>query len=262
MQFIQPQVFHLAQTTLDRSGLRDYLSAVGVPAWSSDAMSDAEALQEVMGRTCYNSFAVGLNPNVTRIREGNALYIKNIIESGHGSVLEHAADSWILFNISRVVTHQIVRARVGTGYSQASGHYIRVDGIKSWFPKVLEDHPRRAELFEFYKTRYEDLEQAQRDLAVLLDMDKQSFTMKKKLTTAMRRLVPDGIATILGFTVNHRQLRFMIEQRTSRSNDEEIRVTFAQLYAQASELYPAVFFDASVAYVEGLPEVTFSNKKV
>jgi thymidylate synthase (FAD) len=262
VQFIQPQVFHLAQTMLDRSGLANYLTAVGVPAWSTDAVSDAEALQEVMGRTCYNSFAVGLNPNVTRIREGNSLYIKNIIESGHGSVLEHAVDSWVLFNISRVVTHQIVRARVGVGYSQSSGHYIRVDGIKSWFPKVLEDHPRRAELFDFYRTRYEDLEQAQRDLALLLDVDNQSFTLKKKLTTAMRRLVPDGITSVLGFTVNHRQLRFMIEQRTSRANDEEIRVVFSQIYAQASKLYPAVFFDAAVADVEGLPEVTFLNKKV
>jgi thymidylate synthase (FAD) len=262
MEFIQPQVFHVAQTTLDPGGLHDYLTAVGVPTWTSDAPSHAEALQEVMGRTCYNSFKVGLNPNVTRIREGNSTYLKSIVESGHGSVLEHACDSWMLFNISRVVTHQIVRARAGTSFSQASGHYIRVDGIKSWFPQVLEDHPRRAELFDFYRTRFKSLEQAQIELAQLLDVDNQPFKMKKKLTTAMRRLVPDGIATVLGFTVNHRQLRFMIEQRTSAANDEEIRIVFFKIFEQAIKLYPNMMFDADVTIVEGLEEVTFANKKI
>jgi len=117
-------------------------------------------------------------------------------------------------------------------------------------------------LFDFYRTRFKSLEQAQIELAQLLDVDNQPFKMKKKLTTAMRRLVPDGIATVLGFTVNHRQLRFMIEQRTSAANDEEIRIVFFKIFEQAIKLYPNMMFDADVTIVEGLEEVTFANKKI
>lgn len=262
MQFVTPRAIHIAQTELDKGGLAEYLTSVGAPSWETDAESGAEELIEVLGRVCYKSFAVGLNPNVTKVREGNAVYLKNIVESKHGALFEHACDTYVLFNISRVVTHQIVRHRVGMAYSGESGHYVRVDGIKSWFPKVFEEHPKSKELFDFYRTRYESLEQAQRDLATLLDVDSQSFTMKKKLTTAMRRLVPDGIATTLCVTGNHRSWRWLIELRTSRHNDEEIRVIFAEVFKQQVERYPQLYFDAEVKSVEGLDEVTFLNSKI
>lgn len=262
MQFIQPQAFHLGNTVSDDAGIADYLAAVGAPQWKTDAPTGSEKLIEVLGRCCYRSFAIGLNPNVTKVREGNSVYLKNVVESRHGALIEHAYDTYALFNISRVVSHQIVRHRVGTNFSQESGHYVRVDGIKSWFPKVLEDHPKRVELFEFYKTRYENLEQAQRDLAVLLDIDNQPFAMKKKLTTAARRLVPDGIATTLCITSNHRSWRWMIELRTSRHNDEEIRICFANVFHQQAARYANLYFDAKVEMVEGLEEITFTNSKV
>lgn len=262
MEFIKPQSFHLAQTSLDHFGLHQYLAAVGAPEWKTDAPTHAETLIEVLGRMCYRSFKVGLNPNVTRVREGSDVYLANVIESGHGALLEHSTDTYALFNLSRVVTHQIVRHRPGVAYSQESGHYVRVDGIKSWFPQVLEEHPKRDELFDFYRTRYEDLEQAQRDLAALLDIDSQPFHMKKKLTTAMRRLVPDGIATTLGITANHRAWRHLIELRTSRFNDEEIRIVFVDVFKQQVARYKNLYYDARVEYAEGIEEITFATPKV
>lgn len=262
MQLIRPRAIHVAQTELDRAGVQDYLAEIGAPEWSTDAPTGAEELIEVLGRICYASFKIGLNPNVVRMREGNKPYLENVIKQRHGALVEHAYDTYILLNISRVVSHQIVRHRVGTNYSQASGHYIRVEGIKSYFPSYFENHPRRDELFELYKTRYEDLERAQLDLARILDVDNLSFTDKKRATTAMRRLVPDGIATTLGMTCNARTWRWIIELRTERGNDEEIRTVFADVFHQQAARYPHLYADARVELVDGIEEVAFENSKI
>ena len=261
MEFTRPRVYHVGQTSVDEMGLAAYLEDIGAPEWQTDAVTGAEKLVEVMGRGCYNSYAVGLNANVTKVRQGNASYIKNILESKHGSVLEHATDSYMIF-CSRAVTHQIVRARVGVAYSQASLHFIRIDALSSWFPAVFEDHPRVDEIRALYKSKFEDLEVAQLELAKLVDIDAQPFHVKKALTTAMRRLSPIGLETMLGITAKHRSFRWMIEQRTSRFNDQEIRLVFGLVFAQQSERYPTIYADAKVERIDGFDEVVFSNSKV
>ena len=261
MEFTEPKVFHVAQTGIDDVGVMAYLAEIGAPQWTTDAPTGAEKLIEVMGRGCYNAYAVGLNPNVTRIREGSAVYLKNIIESKHGSVMEHATDSYMIF-CSRACTHQLVRTRVGVALSQASLHFIRIDALKSWFPAVFEAHPRAEEIRMLYKSKFEDLEAAQLELTKILDMDNQTFATKKKLTTAMRRLAPIGLQTMLGLTANHRTFRWLVEQRSSHFNDEEIRIVAGLLFKEQSKRYPALYADAKVEFVEGFDEITFTNSKV
>src|SRR3712207_7300673 len=40
--------------------------------------------------------------------------------AGHGSVLEHASFNFLLYGISRSVTHELVRHRAGAAFSQIS----------------------------------------------------------------------------------------------------------------------------------------------
>lgn len=262
MQWIEPKAIHLGQTTTDEQGLAEYLDAIGTPDWHTDAPSDSEALVEVIGRVCYRSFAVGLNPNVTRVREGNAPYVENVERQRHGALVEHATDTYILLGVSRVVTHQIVRHRVGTAYSQESGHYVRVEGVNMRFPHVFASHPKAAEILARFEADIARVEDTQNWLAKTLDIDNQDFATKKKYTTAMRRLVPDGIASALVISANHRSWRWMIELRTERSNDEEIRQIFADVFEQQHSRYPNIYHDAVVELVDGAPEVKFSNSKI
>ena len=138
MQFVEPKVFHVAHTTLMESGVQDYFDALDIPDWVTDAPSDVEKLVEVMGRGCYRSFQPGMNKNVTKIREGNEPYIKNILATRHGSVVEHGADSYIFLDVSRVFTHELVRNRIGNAFSQESLRYVRLDRLRAWFPKVFQ----------------------------------------------------------------------------------------------------------------------------
>jgi len=121
-----PQVYMVAVTRLHGDGLQRYLEDIGSPDWQPDPeVSDGENLIEVAGRMCYRSWQpydpekpIATNPNLTMVREGNREYIGNVLNHKHGSILEHVDVSFIFKDVSRVLTHELVRHRAGMGYSQ------------------------------------------------------------------------------------------------------------------------------------------------
>ena len=123
MQFVKPEIFHLASTAVRDGAIRRYLNFMGAPEWTTDATSSAEALVEVAGRRCYKSFGTALNPNITRVREGNQQYVANLLSTKHGSVLEHAYDTFAFENVSRVFTHEMVRHRL-CNFSRSGGRNV------------------------------------------------------------------------------------------------------------------------------------------
>ncbi len=260
MRTVEPKVFLVGETRLVESGLRAYLAHVGAPDWTSDAPSDSELLCEVMGRLCYRSFEPGLNPNVTRVREGNGPYLGNIIEVGHGSVLEHASLNFIFADVSRVVTHELVRHRAGTAISQESLRFVRLDALSAYVPVHIRESEAGMEIFA---RTFEQLDEIQRDLAraYAIDDEKQ-FSIKKKLTSAFRRLAPIGLATTIGWSCNFRALRHVIEMRTDPHAEEEIRFLFGRVYALVKERYPHFFADYEEDMADDLPWIRTKSRKV
>src|SRR5580692_597292 len=127
MHETSPQVFLIARPSLDLDGMRNYLLDVGGESWLQrrleeveDRPNGGELIVEFAGRACYRSWEPGLNPNVTRVRADQREYFANILRSAHGSVLEHANYSFIIRNCSRVFTHELVRHRAGSAFSQGS----------------------------------------------------------------------------------------------------------------------------------------------
>jgi thymidylate synthase (FAD) len=260
VKFVKPKVFLVGETRVNDDQLQAYLEHVGAPNWKTDAPSDGEKLCEVMGRLCYRSFEPGLNPNVTRVREGNAKYLGNIINVGHGSVLEHAMLNFIFADVSRVVTHELVRHRAGTAISQESLRFVRLDSLSAYVPMHIQENERGMEIFA--KT-LEQLEAVQTSLAEIYDIDNEAkFDVKKKLTSAFRRVAPIGLATTIGWSCNFRTLRHVIEHRTDPHAEEEIRFLFAEVYKIVNERYPNVFADYQVEEIDGLPWVSTGHRKV
>jgi thymidylate synthase (FAD) len=260
MKCVEPKVFLIGETKVVEDGLQAYLQHVGVPQWTTDAPSDAERLLEVYGRLCYRSFEPGLNPNVTRIREGNANYLGNILDVGHGSVIEHATVNFILADVSRVFTHELVRHRVGSAFSQESLRFVRLDSLSAYVPTHIRESEEAMTLFT---QTYEQLEALQLQLAELYKIDEEkTFGRKKKLTSAFRRLAPEGVATTIGWSCNFRTLRHVIEMRTAPEAEEEIRLVFGLVFEAVRHRYPNVLGDYEVVEVDGLPWVKTTHKKV
>src|SRR5512137_2291645 len=104
MKWVQPKVFKIAETSLNRDALAGFLREIGAQEWLAKqpwvtetrggGTDSSTALIEVAGRTCYKSFGLGLNPNVTKIREDAREYIENVARKGDGSVWEHPTTTW------------------------------------------------------------------------------------------------------------------------------------------------------------------------
>lgn len=259
MKFIQPEVYLIAETSI-KGDMDQYLDDIGAAAWSTNSHSDAERLVEFAGRLCYNSFKPGLNPNVTKVREGNDVYLKNILKEAHGSVLEHATVTFVFHNVSRVFTHELVRHRVGVAISQESLRYVRLSDLRIWMPNMVFTHPVVQRIMT---KAWEGAEQAYALGAQKLNLDEEkSFHIKKKWTSALRRIAPIGLATTIMWTVNLRTLRHVLEKRTHRSAEEEIRFVFNKVGKIVQEKYPAIFGDYELEDFDGLSEFTTPYPKV
>jgi len=273
MHRVEPKVFVVAETQVDILGLQEYLEEIGAIGWSTDAPSGIEELVEVMGRECYRSFGVGLNKNVTRVREGNAPYIDNIVKVHHGSVVEHGSVSFMLVNVSRILTHELCRHRVGVAISQESLRYVRLNDLGMWVPSCFTttekaDLIRRGaaifqQAFESSESAYLRLLQLAADIEGVPNFDAiKDFEKKKKYTSAARRVSPDGLATSIGWTCNMRTLRHVIEQRTHESAEEEIRLVFDEIGGIAQTRWPNLFHDWKREVVDGIGKWSTPNSKI
>lgn len=225
--------------------MRAYLDSIGGASWlevregNEKAGSEAELLIEFAGRLCYRSWEPGLNPNVRKIRSDQREYFENLLRSGHGSVLEHANFTFAFHQVSRVFTHELVRHRAGSAFSQESLRYVRLVDIGFRVPPALE--PLRDQVVELV----EQLEVLQRDAAEELLDDELPFSVKKEVTSALRRLAPLGLSTDILWTANVRTLRHVIAQRTELGAEEEMRLVFDQVARLATAEAPALFQDFS-----------------
>jgi thymidylate synthase (FAD) len=242
----RPQVFLIARPSVDLAGMRAYLESVGGASWldrrveeSDGSPNPAEQLVEFAGRACYRSWEPGLNPNVTRIRTDQAEYFANILRAQHGSVLEHANYSFALRNVSRVFTHELVRHRAGSAFSQESLRYVRLTEIGFRVPPALE--PVRDQVVSLV----EQLEEFQASAAEALGIDDEGvpFHVKKEVTSALRRLAPIGLSTDIVWTANVRTLRHVIEMRTAPGAEEELRLVFDDIARTMKAEAPNLFQD-------------------
>ena len=292
MRLVTPSMHLVAQTQVNDMAMENMLRALGAPDdWHTDAPSASEELIEVMGRLCYKSFGTEMNANVTKVREGNESYVGNILSTKHGSVLEHATATIVFIDVSPVVTHELVRHRSGTAFSQVSMRFVRLTEIGTYYPTSFEQpfleqmfmsirnaekppyfskdeveaeaRAVSAELKDAFIKFVESAEALQLRMAKIGRLDEVgNFNLKKKFTSSMRRLAPYGLATSIGVTANHRAWRFMIEQRTSRHAEEEIRFAFGQVAELLAAACPNIYQDMRGEQVEGFLEYTFVNSKV
>lgn len=270
MKFVSPQVFMIAETTTNYGGLYDMLMAIGATKYVEGVSTngDGTALIEVAGRLCYKSFEVGLNPNVTKIREGNKEYISNILSSKHGSVLEHATVSIAFIDVSRIFTHEIVRHRAGTAFSQESMRYVRMQDIGMYMPKVfgesVNDIPENSGMNQVamegefvaithaFEHWYSQIWKGFEGI--------KSFGLKKRITSALRRLAPGGHSTNIIVTANHRAWRHIIEQRTSPGAEEEMVEAVFKVAILMQQHFPNIYQDLTID--EDTYVCSFTNSKV
>lgn len=113
----EPEIYVVGRQTLDNAEVQRFLKDHET-YWETDSENNSELIVELAGRVCYLSFGD------KQFRKTNDAYVGNLINQGHGSVLEHAVWDLLLTGISRSLTHELVRHRAGTGFCLAGDTLI------------------------------------------------------------------------------------------------------------------------------------------
>jgi thymidylate synthase (FAD) len=294
-QLVSPKVFLVGYTTADMGGITDYLRYTKqedfLASWQAAmdvGIQPGEALCSLFAKLCYKSLVLGKNANVKRVRDVQA-NIESCHDTGHGSVFEGCGINFIVTGCSRVLTHELVRHRVGTAFSQTSGRYCRLDEINLVWDSILdpvkdlflgcvrtvedtvylaecklglrrpnpnwpdvpaEEYVRQREAIRLVGASRLDAE----DVRWVPD-DSFDFERRKKITSAIRRIAPNGQENEIAFSVNVRALRHIVQLRTARFAEREIRDVFNQIYGQVRGKFPTVFYRARTRLVDDLLEV-------
>lgn len=264
--FVNPVVFLIGATAINLDSIKSYLAYTDQKEFLEDienaqkiGLNEGEILCSFYAKLCYKSLTDKHNKNISQTRSIKS-NIENVLDSGHGSVLEHCNLNFVVTDCSRVFTHELVRHRVGTAFSQTSGRYVRGNELNLVVDPILEPiYGDIEELRYIIETRYKTMEIK---MGLTVENNSKSFDKKKKITSALRRLLPNGQSNEIGFSVNIRTLRQTIEARTSRHAEWEIRKIFFQIYQLVYEKYPVMFSDANLELIDGEYEVTFKNKKI
>lgn len=256
---VEPKIFRIAQTEVNRDEVQKWMNYIGANNYeipSEEVASDPALVVALAAKRCYMSFEPGLNPNVTKVRSDMVEYFDNVLRSRHGSVLEHATYSYAMEGVTRVFTAEMNRHRAGWAISEGSLRFIRFDkDIPFWMPdsfKVQEGDDgdlieRKIRSQAVFMTAFAEQEKCYAELLKVWDMDARdkNFTYKKKVTSALRRIVGMGVATGGVWTGNFRALRHVISMRAEPAAEEEIFKVFCMVAEDMVKSQPLIFGDFS-----------------
>jgi thymidylate synthase (FAD) len=260
-----PGVVMLARPRTNVAGLGGFLEGfdpdLGFSAYVEDPtwLPDSSQLCKTAGQLCYASFGPRRTTN-----ENAAAYFERLTSAGHGSVLEHANFSFLLYGISRSVTHELVRHRAGVGISQISQRYVSGRVLRFVERPEYQDDPELHAFFEEradraaaeYEAMADRLLERQKSGAALLDAEHKTDARKKVQQTA-RSVLPNETEAPMVFTGNVRALRHIIEMRADGHAESEIRNLAARLFLCLATADPILFGDYEL---QSLPDGTFEVK--
>ena len=203
--------------------------------------SSASDVFEFAGRKCYDAY--GRKNAATAANED---YIANIIRQNHWSVLEHASYTFLIENVSRAMTHELVRHR-HFSFSQESQRYVKQDPevadvvISPTIASELDDTERdmiERGMDHALTTPFRVGFQMYQDVYKRL---RKSGKTHKEAAGAARQYLPEATATGIVVTGNPRSLAEFITKRSAPSADAEIRAVSDAIADIMAIVLPEVF---------------------
>lgn len=199
--------------------------------WEATSPSPAEALLEFAGRNCYQSWH---KPNPAT-RDTDA-YLSNVKAQNHLSVVEHATVSFYLEDVSRSLTHELVRHR-HFSYSQLSQRYVHPSTQEPVVPPLFRgDEYAEGIIFGNFVRAVQDYEE-------LVKHADRTYggQSRKQVREAARAVLPNATPTRIVVSGNFRSWMEFIEKRDSPAADREIAAVAKVMRSELEKVAPAVF---------------------
>lgn len=233
---------------------------------------DAEKLVAAAAKLCYSQ--VGVDSIEEKLDdEKTRSFIEMLMGLGHESPVEHVSFTFGVEGISRVLTHQLVRHRIGASYSQQSQRYVKLEQFDYIIPPSIADVPEAKAMF------IEAMEQDQKYYNHLTDIlykehyerlinEGCSETKAKKDAEKMaiedaRYVFPNACETKIVFTMNARALFNFFEKRCCNRAQWEIRELATEMLRLVKEVTPSLFEHSGPSCIKGpCPEGNMTCGKI
>ena len=158
--------------------------------------------------------------------------LKHVINLGHTSVIEHTSFSFAISDVSRSLTHQLVRHRIAS-YAQQSQRYVNLKKPNYVTP------PKIASNKEMKKAYDDTMENIWREYNKLLDLGIP--------TEDSRYILPNAACTNIIVTMNARSLLNFFELRCCQHAQWEIRQLANKMLNEVKKVAPIIFKNAGPA---------------
>lgn len=151
------------------------------------------------------------------------------INSGHDSIIEHLPLTFLIEDISRACSHQLVRHRIAS-YSQMSQRYAKVDTNEEWYvePESIVTYSRN--IIDKY-----------RDLMDNIAEFYQEMISKNIPNEDARMILPNACFTSIMVSMNARSFSEAATLRTCNRAQWEIRQMFKLMRDSIKDVYPHVW---------------------
>jgi len=152
--------------------------------------------------------------------------LDTVIKRGHHSVLEHAYFTFLIDEISRVTSHQLVRHRIAS-YSQQSQRYVPMDYPTVVIPNSIEKNEEAIKIFN--------------------DTVEKAWDAYRKLISIgihpedARYVLPQATTTSIVVTMNARELYHFFSLRLCYRAQKEIREVAVRMLKEVMKVAPRLF---------------------
>jgi len=201
---------------------------------------DALSLIYAAFRQCYHAGFVGdmwprlLAGDIGRDKQAD--FVRQVLESGHDSPVEHVSFTFAIEGISRACTHQLVRHRIAS-YSQQSQRYVDETDFDYIVPPAIARNPVALVRFEACMT---EIAGAYQELKALLEEAGRGAKAKEDA----RFVLPQAAESKIVTTMNCRALLHFFALRCCSRAQWEVRGLANEMLALCREALPELFATA------------------
>jgi thymidylate synthase (FAD) len=158
--------------------------------------------------------------------------LKHVMNLGHTSVIEHACFTFAISDVSRSLTHQLVRHRIAS-YAQQSQRYVNLNEPNYVTPPKIANNKKMKKAYD--ETMKNIWEQYNKLLEVGLPAEDARF------------ILPNGACTNIIVTMNARSLLNFFELRCCLHAQWEIRELANKMLREVKKVAPTIFKNAGPA---------------
>lgn len=159
---------------------------------------------------------------VGKLEEATEKNMLAALSRGHLSIIEHLPLTFIIEDVPRSLTHQLVRHRHNS-FSQLSQRYTKVNTNEYIIPEKLKDNKDVKSLLELTSSIYEKL---------LHDGIKKEDA---------RSILPECSPTSIIVSTNARSFVEMCQKRLCIKAQQDIRNVFNEMKELIKDIYPNVY---------------------